>query len=114
MKRPSQVSLFFATAIFAASGGTNQVSIHVTGAVKKPGSITNRVSLAEAIAKSGGFASRALPEKVRLIRWKPGTNLVRQVILVDMSGGTATNELIHGDVILVPLGGPPSESSLTE
>ena len=62
--------------------------IYVTGAVQEPRSISFRgdsiMTLIEAITQCGGLLPNAAGDKVRIIRWRPGGSLEKQVIEVDV------------------------------
>lgn len=62
--------------------------IYVTGAVQDPRSIPFRgdsiMTLVEAITQCGGLLPNAAGDKVRIIRWRPGGSLEKQVIEVDV------------------------------
>lgn len=63
-------------------------SLLIIGAVGSPGEIPFRgddiLTLAEAIARRGGLARNAAGTEVRILRWKPGGSMERQVIVVDV------------------------------
>ncbi len=62
--------------------------IYVTGAVNEPRAIAFRgdsiMTLIEAITQCGGLLPNAAGDKVRIIRWRPGGSLEKQVIEVDV------------------------------
>lgn len=63
-------------------------NILILGEVSRPGPIPFRgdeiLTLVEAIAQSGGLTERAAGKEVRILRWKPGAGMERQVISVDV------------------------------
>ena len=97
------------------------VSEHVTGnvliigAVKGPGEIPlpsdSVMTLMEAISLAGGFNEDASVEQVRILRWKPGMGVQREIIVVDMRGlydkGDFSRDqfLRPKDLIVVPSSG---------
>lgn len=64
------------------------------GEVRNPGPIPFRgdaiLTLVEAIAQAGGLTDRAAGKEVRILRWKPGAGMERQVITVDVQTMMAT------------------------
>lgn len=88
----------------------------VLGAVEKPGEIPFRgdeiVTLMEVIGRSGGLLPNADGKNVRILRWKRGGGMDREVITVDVKAMldnvdfTKDQFLRPRDIILVPsLGG---------
>lgn len=63
-------------------------SILIMGAVQSPGEIPFRgddiMTLTEAIARRGGLLREAAGTEVRILRWKPGGTMERQIIIVDV------------------------------
>jgi len=63
-------------------------AIMVLGAVKQPGTIPFKgdqlLTLLEALTMSGGLAKDADGTQVRILRWKPGGGMAREVISVDV------------------------------
>ena len=63
-------------------------NIMITGAVPNPGSITfsgdQIMTLSEAIISRGGLMRRAAGTEVKIIRWKPGGTMEREIITVDV------------------------------
>lgn len=66
------------------------------------------LTLMEAIAKCGGLTTRAAPDRVRIIRWKPAGGLQREVITVDVSAMINDQDFRNDqflrprDIVLVP------------
>ena len=60
----------------------------VAGAVVSPGSLSLKgdklLTLIEAVTQCGGLAPRAAGTEVRILRWRPGAGMERQVITVDV------------------------------
>lgn len=63
-------------------------AIHIVGAVQSPGSISFRgdeiLTLMEAITMKGGLSRNAAGNEVKILRWKPGGSMEREVITVDV------------------------------
>ncbi len=63
-------------------------AILVTGAVGRPGTISFRgdqiLTLVEAITQQGGLQREAAGNEVKILRWKPGGSMEREVITVDV------------------------------
>ncbi|MEM7395089.1 MAG: polysaccharide biosynthesis/export family protein, partial [Verrucomicrobiota bacterium] len=87
-------------------------NISVIGAVRNPGPIAfssdKLLTLFEAIIERGGFANNADGTKVRIIRWKPGGGMGKQIIESDVQSMldslTFDNDqfLRPRDIIMVP------------
>ena len=87
-------------------------SILVMGEVLRPGDIDFRgdeiLTVVEAISKQGGLTRDANGAEVRIIRWKPGGTMERQVMTVDVQSMLETLDfsmdqfLRPRDMILVP------------
>ena len=101
-----------------------QGSITVTGAVAAgrmeiPNKGDELISLYDAILRAGGLAPRADKSKVRILRWKAGQGLQREIINVDMSpifdklDFTNDEYLKPKDIVIVPsLDGDESQEVL--
>lgn len=87
-------------------------SILVLGEVSRPGEIAFRgdqiLTLVEAISKQGGLTREAAGTEVRIIRWKPGGTMERQIITVDVQSMMETMDFSNDqflrprDMIVVP------------
>ena len=87
-------------------------NILMLGEVLHPGTISYHgdeiLTLIEAIAQSGGLGPQAAGKEVRILRWKPGSGMDRQVITVDVQTMMATLDfredqfLRPRDIIIVP------------
>lgn len=87
-------------------------SILVMGAVGNPGSIDFKgdqiLTLIEAVSQKGGLTREAAGTEVRIIRWKPGGSMERQVITVDVQSMMETMDFSNDqflrprDMIIVP------------
>lgn len=87
-------------------------NIIMMGEVVRPGSIPFKggdiLTLVEAVAQSGGLSPRAAGKEVRIIRWKPGSGMERQVITVDVQTMMQTLDfssdqfLRPRDMVIVP------------
>lgn len=91
-------------------------SLLVLGAVGSPGVIPYQgdqiITLIEAIALAGGLSANADASNVRILRWRPGAGMERQVITVDVKSMYDTLDFSNDqflrprDMIFVPkLGG---------
>lgn len=101
-----------------------QGAITVTGAViagrmEIPNKGDELVSLYDAVLRAGGLAPRADKAKVRILRWKAGQGLQREIINVDMSpmfdklDFTNDEYLKPKDIVIVPsLDGDESQEVL--
>ncbi len=99
-------------------------SIHITGEVRRPGSIEfgkgSILTLFEAITQSGGLTENAAGSQVRILRWKPGGSMERQVIAVDVQSMIDTLDfgrdqyLRPRDIVLVPRLGDTDEARAHE
>lgn len=63
-------------------------AILITGEVAKPGSILMKsdeiLTLTEAITMCGGLTRKASGKDIRILRWKPGGGMERQILTVDI------------------------------
>jgi protein involved in polysaccharide export with SLBB domain len=86
--------------------------ILVTGEVATPGVLAFRgdaiMTLMEAIIKSGGLTASAAPDRVRILRWKPGGGMERETIEIDLKSMMESLDfskdqyLRPRDIIVVP------------
>lgn len=84
----------------------------VMGAVMSPQNIGFRgdsiMTLVEAISRCGGLAQNAAGNQVKILRWKPGGGMERQVLTVDVSAilqsmdFTKDQYLRPRDIVMVP------------
>jgi polysaccharide export outer membrane protein len=87
-------------------------NILMIGEVARPGSIPYKsgdiLTLVEAVAQSGGLGPKANGKEVRIIRWKPGSGMERQVISVDVQTMMQNLDFSHDqflrprDMVIVP------------
>ncbi len=87
-------------------------SVLMTGALKAPGSLEFKgdqiLTLMEAIAMSGGLMPQADAKNVRILRWRPGGGLDRQIITIDVKAMVETLDfgsdqyLRPRDMVFVP------------
>lgn len=87
-------------------------SILVVGAVTAPGAIPFRgdqmLTLMEVITMSGGLTREAAGNQVRILRWKPGGGMARQILTVDVQTMLETLDFSRDqflrprDIIFVP------------
>lgn len=87
-------------------------AILVVGAVNNPGAIPFRgdqmMTLIEAITLSGGLTREAAGNEVRILRWKPGAGMARQIMTVDVQTMLETLDFSRDqflrprDIIFVP------------
>jgi polysaccharide biosynthesis/export protein len=87
-------------------------NIIMMGEVVRPGSIPFKggeiLTLVEAIAQSGGLGPRAAGKEVRIVRWKPGAGMERQVLTVDVQTMMQTLDFTRDqflrprDMVIVP------------
>lgn len=96
-------------------------SVLMTGALNNPGALDFKgdqiLTLMEAIAMSGGLHPNADAKNVRILRWRPGGGLEREIITVDVK--SMVDSLDFGkdqflrprDMVFVPLMGGSGESA---
>ncbi len=87
-------------------------NILLLGEVQHPGTIPFRgdqiLTLVEAIAQAGGLNNTAAGKEVRILRWKPGAGMERQVLTADVQTMMSTLDLSQDqflrprDIIIVP------------
>ncbi len=87
-------------------------AILMQGALNQPGSIPFRgdrnITLLEAIAMCEGLSDQAAGTEVRILRWKPGGGMERQVITVDVQAMTQNMDFSNDqflrprDIVMVP------------
>lgn len=87
-------------------------SILVWGAVQSPGMVPFKgdelLTLIEVIGMSGGMAGNANGSEVKILRWKPGGGMERQIITVDVKAMMDTLDFTRDqflrprDIIMVP------------
>lgn len=87
-------------------------NILMLGEVPRPGPISfsskDIMTLVEAVALVGGLGQRAAGKEVRIVRWKPGSGMERQVITVDVQTMMQTLDfskdtfLRPRDIVIVP------------
>ena len=95
--------------------------ILVTGEVASPGILAFRgdaiMTLMEAIIKSGGLTTSAAPDRVRILRWKPGGGMERETIEIDLKSMMESLDfskdqyLRPRDIIVVPKRGDSDADS---
>jgi len=86
--------------------------ILVIGAVASPGQIGFKgdeiMTLMEAISRCGGLAQGAAGSRVKIIRWKPGGGMERQILTIDIQNMFETLDFSNDqylrprDIVLVP------------
>ncbi|MGD9875007.1 MAG: SLBB domain-containing protein [Kiritimatiellia bacterium] len=87
-------------------------AILMLGALNQPGTIPYKgdrnITLLEAIASCGGLSEQAAGNEVRILRWKPGGGMERQVITVDVQAMTQNMDFSNDqflrprDIVMVP------------
>jgi polysaccharide export outer membrane protein len=87
-------------------------NIILLGEARSPGIVPFHgdqiLTLVEAIAQSGGLTERAAGKEVRILRWKPGAGMERQIITVDVQTIMSTFDFTQDqflrprDIIIVP------------
>lgn len=87
-------------------------AVLVTGEVNRPGSLVMKsdeiLTLTEAITMCGGLTKLAAGKDVRILRWKPGGGMERQILTVDVQSMfekmdfTSDQYLRPRDMIVVP------------
>ncbi len=87
-------------------------NIMITGAVGSPGTISfsgdQIMTLSEAILSSGGLRREAAGTEVKIVRWRPGGSMEREVITVDVQSMLESLDFSRDeylrprDVIIVP------------
>lgn len=87
-------------------------AILVVGAVDRPGTIPFRgdqmITLMEVVTMSGGLTREAAGNEVRILRWKPGGGMGRQILTVDVQSMLETLDFSRDqflrprDIVFVP------------
>ena len=87
-------------------------NVMITGAIANPGTISfsgdTIMTLTEAILSRGGLTRRAAGTEVKIVRWKPGGTLEREIIQVDVQSMledldfTRDQYLRPRDLVVVP------------
>jgi protein involved in polysaccharide export with SLBB domain len=102
-----------------------QGSVYVTGALARGSALElpfkgdELLTVFEAVTKGGGLAPRADGRNVKILRWKPGTGMQREIVVVDVAYMYETFDFSRDeylrprDILFVPeLGGDDSREVL--